>query len=67
MARNSKTTAPNRKSIDDEGMKRLKEELNLNLAASNKEVVEKCDVIVLAIKPQVMEKVIAEIRVKLEK
>lgn len=42
--------------------KYITEELGINLAADNREVVEKSDIIIFAVKPQVLGKVISEIR-----
>ena len=42
--------------------KYIAEELQIGLAADNREVAERSDMIFLAVKPQILEKVIAEIR-----
>ena len=53
-----------RKSVDK--MKELAEEEKVNYAMSNSEVVEKSKYIILAIKPQMFEKVIDEINDSLD-
>ena len=53
-----------RKSVDK--MKKLAEEEKVNYAMSNSEVVEKSKYIILAIKPQMFEKVIDEINDSLD-
>lgn len=48
-------------------MQKAKDNLGINITSDNKEVVEKAEIIVLAVKPQYYEEVISEIRDVVEK
>ena len=44
------------------GRERVKEQFGINVTDSNKEVIEKAEVVILSVKPQVYADVIAEIK-----
>lgn len=44
--------------VDKERLSKLREETGINISASASEVVEKCDIIILAVKPNVLENVL---------
>jgi len=49
--------------VNDEKLEYVKKELEINVTKNNQEVVDKSDIIVLAVKPQVIDKVLDEINV----
>lgn len=48
--------------IDEQKLQILHEELGINISLDNKEIVQKSDIVILAVKPQVLKKVLQELR-----
>ena len=48
--------------VDEEKLKNIQREFGIEITTDNKKVVKECDVILLAVKPQILEKVLVDIK-----